>query len=83
MTNWSNKELDGTIFLCGMILAFLLMIALTYQKPDFAALPTSEKIIDIIKDMFIFMAGYLFKKVSDLLARNGGDNTENGTNNKK
>ena len=75
MKGWSNKELDGTIFLIIMGVAFLSMIALTYRKPEFAALATSEKILEIIKDMFIFMAGYLFKKAVDAI---GGDSHNGG-----
>lgn len=68
---WSNKEWDGSIFLAGMVAAFILMIVLTYRNQDFAALETSQKILEIIKDMFIFMAGYLFKKAVDTLGGGG------------
>ena len=64
---WSNMEFDGTIFLIGLVASFLLTIVLTYLNPEFAALSTTEKIIDIIDRMFVFMAGFLFKKGVDAL----------------
>ena len=81
MKNWSNKELDGTIFLIGIIGVFILTVIFTYKKPEFAGLPTTEKILEIIKDMLIFMAGYLFKKAADLVSdiKNGSSDKQKGT----
>ena len=64
-SNWSNKELDGTVFISAILTAFLMMIVMTYTKPEFADAPTSVKIMEIIKDVFLIIVGYLFKKSAD------------------
>ena len=68
MQKWSNKEWDGTIFIISMVIAFLSIIILTYKSKEFAALESTKLILEIVKGMFFFMAGYLFKRASE----NGG-----------
>lgn len=76
MRNWTNKEWDGTIFMIGMIIAFLGTIYLTYKNPSFAAQPTTENVLDIIKTMLTFAAGFIFKSALDALRRNGTQNNK-------
>ena len=71
-SNWTNKEFDGTVFVFTVAIAFLVMIILTYLKPEFAREPTSLKILEIIKDLSLIIAGALFKRAADALTSNGG-----------
>ena len=72
--NWTNKEFDGTVFVFTVAIAFLVMIILTYLKPEFAREPTSIKILEIIKDLSLIIAGALFKRAADALTANGSQN---------
>jgi len=72
----SNREFDGTIFTVVLLFCFVLMIVLTYRSKEFAELSTTAQIIEIIKLMFSFMAGYLFRKVGEPLANGNADTKE-------
>jgi len=76
--NWSNKELDGTIFIIVICVAFLSMVYLTYRSPDFAELSSTEKILEIIKDISLIIVGYLFKKAGDSVIETASKNGGNG-----
>ena len=76
MKNWSNKELDGTIFICAILIIFLMMCIFTYRSAEFAKLPTSQKIFEIIKDILLIIVGYLFRKASEADS-NGSAHKEN------
>ena len=60
-----NREFDGTLFTFGILVAFLSVIFLTYLNPEYAELTTTGQVIEVVKMMFNFMAGYLFRKVSE------------------
>ena len=74
---WSNKELDGTIFIIVICAAFLSMVYLTYRSPEFAELPSTQKILEIIKDISLIIVGYLFKKAGDSVIEAAGKNEVN------
>ena len=75
-TGWTNKELDGTMFIAGMILAFFASIIFTFIKPEFAELATTEKFLEILENLFMIIVGYLFKKATDSVQGNGGNRTQ-------
>jgi len=60
-----NREFDGTLFTFGILAAFLSVIFLTYFNPEYAELTTTGQVIEVVKMMFNFMAGYLFRKVGE------------------
>lgn len=79
MKNWSNKELDGTIFICVILFIFTLNCVFTYLSPAFAKLSTTVKTFEIIKDILLIIVGYLFRKASEAQNGNGSGNKENPT----
>ena len=78
MKNWTNKEWDGTIFMLLILVAFIATIVMTYRNPDFAQLPTTDKVLDIIKTMLTFAAGFIFKNAINALTRNGNSGENKG-----
>lgn len=56
----SNKELDGTIIIVGFLLLLWQFMRYTYQSPEFANLPTSERMMEIFGSVFMFVIGFLF-----------------------
>ena len=77
----SNREFDGSVFTVVLLFCFLLLIILTYRSKEFAELSTTAQILEIIKLMFSFMAGYLFRKVGEPLP-NGDADTKQETDQK-
>lgn len=71
----NNKEFDGTMFIGTICIAFITMLILTYRSSEFATAPTTLKVIEIIKDIFLIIAGFLFKRAADAYEeqKNGGE----------
>ena len=65
--NWSNTELDGTMFIAIILIAFCATILGTYLKDSFAMLETTKMALDIFENIFMIIAGYLFKKANDIV----------------
>ena len=79
LKNWTNKELDGTLFLVGIFAVFIMNTYFTYKSPEFANLSTTGQAFEILKGMLYFMAGFYFKTgVANMQNGNGSDtqNTE-------
>ena len=62
---WSNKEVDGTIFMCVVLGLFGMLIVMTYRDHDFAVLETTEKALELVKYLLIFIAGFTYKAATD------------------
>lgn len=80
MKKWTNKEWDGTMFIGTICVAFIIMLVFTYRSAEFATAPTTLKVIEIIKDIFLIIAGFLFKRAADAYEEqkngNGGKTNE-------
>lgn len=62
---WTNREIDGTIFMVGIV-AYLFMITIfSYMNPDFAELTITEKSFELAKYLLIFIAGFTYKAATD------------------
>ena len=65
--NWSNKEFDGTVFICVILVAFIMQIIFGYIDQEYAKSQASLDINEIIKSMFLVIVGYLFRKSQEKL----------------
>ena len=71
---WSNREFDGTLLIIVISIAYLGVSIGTYFKPEFAKLDTTTQILQIAKDLLIFMAGYTFKNATGIVSEARGGN---------
>lgn len=59
----SNRDLDTTLFLIGFLVLTGKFMVLCHVSPEFAKLDISQRFMEMLGNIWIFIAGYLFSKI--------------------
>ena len=57
----SNKDLDSTILLVGILASFILFMIFSYMNPEFRKAESSAEIAELFENSFLLMLGFFFK----------------------